>query len=336
MPVYASFDAQTPYTTFDVMQRDADWINPGVLTDTDLQVLAQSPAAMSVTVNGSAQDSNGGNAWLPGGYRLNNDAVLALTVAAADASNPRIDLVVAGVDATQSPYNPEVKVITGTAAASPSVPATPTGYLALAQIAVAAGATSISQSNITDMRAIASLKAQKTIPQQSTPPTNASDGDLWIDDSATPNVLKRYDGSGWVTVGSVPSNASPAAAGLVEVVEAATTPVVPTRVASVQEVEITGTSAQNILTYTPQANNNFELNLSFRVVTGTTTVTITVTYTDAGGNETYYVLNAQSCSVGNYACVPFTFNAITSGVITVSVTASVANQVYVSGSLKAV
>lgn len=134
---------------------------------------------------------------------------------------------------------------------------------------------------------------------------------------------------------SVP-NATSTTPGLVEVVENTTTPVVPTRVASFQETEITVTSAQTVLTYMSKANHNFDLNLSFRVVTGTTTVTIEVTYTDAGGAETYYVLNAQSCAVDNYACVPFSFNATTGGAITVSITASSANQMFVSGSLKAV
>jgi hypothetical protein len=126
--------------------------------------------------------------------------------------------------------------------------------------------------------------------------------------------------------------------GHVEIVEtpASGAPVVPTRCASFQETKITGTTAQTVLTYTPQANHNFELNLSIRVVTATTTVTILVTYTDAGGAESYYVLNAQSCAVGNYACVPFAFNAVNTGAITVSVTTGIVNQVYVSGALKAV
>lgn len=165
---------------------------------------------------------------------------------------------------------------------------------------------------------------------------NAGD---WVIDPFTPGVwvcTSAGTPGTWGPAGSVTSVASSSSPGTVEVVENSATPVVPTRIASFQETEITGTSAQNVLTYTPKANHNFELGLSFRVVTGTTTVTIQVTYTDAGGNESYYVLNAQSCAVGNYSCVPFSFNATTGGAITVSVTVGTANQVYVSGSLKAV
>lgn len=158
MTVFASFYAQTQYSPADVMQRDADWVNPGVLSSTDLQVTAQSPAAMAVNVNGAAQNVAGGSAWLSGGYRLYNDSVLALAIAAADPSNPRIDIVVAGINTTTTPYTPEIKVITGTPAATPSAPATPSGYLLLAQVNVDAGATTIAQANIVDERQIATLK----------------------------------------------------------------------------------------------------------------------------------------------------------------------------------
>ncbi|MHB1702422.1 MAG: hypothetical protein ACYCSN_20270, partial [Acidobacteriaceae bacterium] len=141
------------------MQRDADWVLPGVLTTSDLQVTAQSPAAMAVNVSGAVQGSVGGNAWLPSGYRLYNDAVLALTIAAADATNPRIDIVVAGINTSTSPYTPTIEVVTGTPAASPVAPVTPSGYIALAQIAVAANATSISNANITDVRVLATLSS---------------------------------------------------------------------------------------------------------------------------------------------------------------------------------
>ena len=60
-----------------------------------------------------------------------------------------------------------------------------------------------------------------------------------------------------------------------------------------------------------------------------------MTYTDAGGSESYYVLNSQSCAVGNYSCVPFSFNSTTNS-ISVVVTCGTANQVYISGALKAV
>jgi len=46
-------------------------------------------------------------------------------------------------------------VVTGVAAPSPSVPATPTNSIALARVAVGAGAVSITAGNITDVRVTA-------------------------------------------------------------------------------------------------------------------------------------------------------------------------------------
>ncbi len=84
-----------------------------------------------------------------------NDASVALTIAAADATNPRIDIVVAQVeDASYSGSNNDWKlaVISGAPAASPSPPATPANAIVLAQVSVAANALSITSGNITDKR----------------------------------------------------------------------------------------------------------------------------------------------------------------------------------------
>jgi hypothetical protein len=77
----------------------------------------------------------------------------ALTVATADATNPRIDLVAIYVDEngddTSDSY---VDIIEGTPAASPVPPSAPDNSVILATVAVAANAASISSSNITDQR----------------------------------------------------------------------------------------------------------------------------------------------------------------------------------------
>lgn len=86
-----------------------------------------------------------------------NDATVNLTIAAADPTNPRIDIVVASVqDAAYSGSNNQwlPQVITGTPAPSPSPPATPANSIVLAQVAVAANATSITSGNITDKRPV--------------------------------------------------------------------------------------------------------------------------------------------------------------------------------------
>ena len=99
-----------------------------------LVVSAQTTPDMTVKVSA-------GVAYTATGIRYAPSAVASLAVTAANATNPRIDIV----------YLSSAGVITylaGTAAATPSAPATPTGGLRLAEISVAAGATSIAAANI--------------------------------------------------------------------------------------------------------------------------------------------------------------------------------------------
>jgi hypothetical protein len=69
-----------------------------------------------------------------------------VTLDAADSTNPRIDLVY--IDSTGT-----VAKVTGTAAASPSAPALPTGGISVAQVTVAAGATTGNINNYMQMLA---------------------------------------------------------------------------------------------------------------------------------------------------------------------------------------
>ena len=88
------------------------------------------------------------------GYNYQLTAAQELTLATADGSNPRIDRVV--VRWSRSLREMFLAVLTGTAAASPVAPAltqTADVYeLCLAEIAVARGATELTQSAITDTR----------------------------------------------------------------------------------------------------------------------------------------------------------------------------------------
>lgn len=93
------------------------------------------------------------------GYWVKNDAIMNLSLSAADTINPRIDAVVVKVD--KSARTVEIEVKTGTAAETPTAPkmtrsATIKEYC-LATVAVAANTTSIAQSNITDTRGDASV-----------------------------------------------------------------------------------------------------------------------------------------------------------------------------------
>lgn len=94
-----------------------------------------------------------GSAWI-NGYAYENTEELNLTLAAADGVNPRIDRVVVRWDAVERKIS--TMVLTGTAAASPTAPSLTRSdniyELALADIAVAAGAVSLAAGDITDRR----------------------------------------------------------------------------------------------------------------------------------------------------------------------------------------
>lgn len=111
---------------------------------------------LAVTGDGSGMNVKvaAGQAMIRGHYFL-NDAQVTLSIAAANATNPRIDSVVLNLDPSTNAAS--LVVVTGTAAASPVAPTltqTDAGVyqLLLAQVAVAAAASSISAGNVTDSR----------------------------------------------------------------------------------------------------------------------------------------------------------------------------------------
>lgn len=88
---------------------------------------------------------------------LYSDAVVNVPIATADPTNPRKDRIVAKFDMSVDPNTVASNIVTitvvaGTPAGSPSAPAEPANAITLAIIAVAAGATSIVNANITDSR----------------------------------------------------------------------------------------------------------------------------------------------------------------------------------------
>jgi hypothetical protein len=126
----------------------------GIIGSTSLAVTAQASPNMTVNIatGWGAVVSSTANA---GVYTFYNDAATVATVTTADATNPRIDRVVATInDAYYSGVlnNVVFAVVAGTPAGSPTAPATPSNSISLATIAVAAGATSITGANITDTR----------------------------------------------------------------------------------------------------------------------------------------------------------------------------------------
>lgn len=126
----------------------------GILGGSSLAVTAQASPNMTVNVAAGwgAIVSSTANA---GVYQFYNDAVQILNITTADATNPRVDRIVATVsDAYYSGSTNDVafQVIAGTPAASPTAPAIPSNSVSLATIAVAANTTTISSANITDTR----------------------------------------------------------------------------------------------------------------------------------------------------------------------------------------
>jgi hypothetical protein len=126
------------------------WLGTGVIPDylNRLEPYADG-TAMSVKVRSGA-------VWGDGHYYEETDEE-TLAIAAANATNPRIDLVVLRVDRTLNDI--DLAVITGTAAATPSVPAltqtAATWEIPLAQVRVNAAVATIAAANVADLRPFA-------------------------------------------------------------------------------------------------------------------------------------------------------------------------------------
>lgn len=128
----------------------------GIITSGDLAVTQNGTPNMSVNVAAGAAVIVGDDTpATQGSYFVKNDATKNLTIAAADATNPRKDIIVAQVrDSFYAGSDDDwrLAVVTGTPGASPSEPALPNNSLKLAVITVAASATSITTAAITDSR----------------------------------------------------------------------------------------------------------------------------------------------------------------------------------------
>ena len=121
----------------------------------ELAVTQTGSPSMGVLVDTGMASVPGSENATQGNYYAVNDAQVTLSVTAAHASLARIDIVVINVrDAFYSGVNNDIQlqVIAGTPASSPVAPSAPNNAITLAQIAVGAGVTSITNANITDVR----------------------------------------------------------------------------------------------------------------------------------------------------------------------------------------
>lgn len=153
-----SLDAGTPFRCYDVGSRV---LNLGTAAAVSVPGgVFPGMGAMGVSASsGLSVQVAAGYCCVPnptagqGGYLFGTLQAQVLSLAAADATNPRIDLIVARVyDTANSSSYCDVEVVTGTPAASPSTPATPSAAIALASVSVAAGAVALASGAVTDLR----------------------------------------------------------------------------------------------------------------------------------------------------------------------------------------
>lgn len=132
-------------------------------------------------------------------YWAYTNAQVTLSITAAHASLPRIDIVVVNVRDTfySGSFNDaQLQVIAGTPASSPVAPAAPANSITICQVAVGAAVTSIVDANITDLRFyLAAVGGIINIRTLSAAPAAAEmvEGQLlWTMDT---NRLYLYDGT---------------------------------------------------------------------------------------------------------------------------------------------
>ena len=141
----------------DRLTTQALWATTGIIKNTSLEVTENSPAGLSVLVASGWAAIVGTTQINMGTYVGYNDATVTLSISTADPTNPRIDVVCMTVqDAyyTGSLNDVILQVVAGTPAGSPVAPALPANSITLATVAVGAGATAITNANITDTRVL--------------------------------------------------------------------------------------------------------------------------------------------------------------------------------------
>jgi hypothetical protein len=141
----------------DRLTTQALWATTGIIKNDSLAVTQNTPAGLSVLVSSGWAAIVGTTQANMGTYVGFNDATVTLSVNTADPTNPRIDLVCMTVnDAyyTGSLNNVILQVVAGTPASSPVAPSLPANSISLATVAVGAGATALTNANITDTRVL--------------------------------------------------------------------------------------------------------------------------------------------------------------------------------------
>jgi len=123
-------------------------INEGVAND-GLKVSQSTVPAMSVQVSVGTAYFYGTGTTADTMFEFYSDSTETVTIPTASAQ-ARIDIVCCKVDASTGVAS--LVVVSGTPSGSPAVPATPASHYKLANVAVGAGVTTITDANITDTR----------------------------------------------------------------------------------------------------------------------------------------------------------------------------------------
>lgn len=202
-----SFIQASSHPAEDVRRTALAWaMHKGVFGSADLAVTQRGAGAnMSVDVAGGRVAIAGSEATYQGTYVCENRGTTNVIIAAADATNPRIDLIVAKVqDAAYSGATNSwsIVAVTGTPAASPAAPSAPNNSIVLARVAVAALAASITNANITDYRFITAGQfiagpGPHVICQSTNRPTSPLFEGMSIYETDT-NKTYMYNWSAWV------------------------------------------------------------------------------------------------------------------------------------------
>ena len=154
---YGFFDALNEDRTYDSLDFGKMFdgvINDGILAGVSGQMKVTAGSGLSVSIAP-------GKAWYNRRWAL-NDAAVTLSLDAAHATLPRIDVVVLELDETARSFS--FKIVKGTPDASPIYTALTDNatvhQYALANVTVPGGASSISNSNIDDARVIATVVSE--------------------------------------------------------------------------------------------------------------------------------------------------------------------------------
>lgn len=189
----------------------------GVISSPDLAVAQNGTPNMSVNVAAGRALIRAGHTGniTSGCYSFLNDATVNLIISAADATNPRYDLVIAQVRDTnygEAANEARLTVVTGTPAASPADPAL-TSYpncLVLARVQVDAGATSIVTAKITDLRTRAyAVGGVAEVASSAVLPTGSSLYPGLRAFAVAQLTEYEYDGTGWVVMAEPPQSWTP-------------------------------------------------------------------------------------------------------------------------------